>query len=84
MLMWFEAHDNIASAYTREQRIKRWRREWKIELIEKFNPRWEDLFPSIAGFDPPLEELLRSKPTPLPRLMPRESGAESRDPERQA
>lgn len=48
-LVWFEAHDNIGAAYKREQQIKRWRRAWKLELIEKMNPRWEDLFPSIAG-----------------------------------
>ena len=83
-LVWFEAHDDIGAAYTREQRIKRWRREWKLELIEKFNPRWEDLFPSVAGFGPPTEQILRSKLSPLPGLMPREGGAESRDPEPQA
>jgi putative endonuclease len=80
-LVWFEAHDNIGAAYKREQLIKRWRRVWKLALIERFNPRWEDLFPSIAGFGPPLESVLRSKLDPLPGRMPREGGAESRDPE---
>jgi putative endonuclease len=83
-LVWFEAHDNIGAAYKREQRIKRWRRAWKLELIEELNPRWEDLYPSIAGFGAPLDHVLRSKLTPLSGRMPRESGAESRDPEPQA
>jgi len=80
-LVWFEAHDNVGAAYKREQLIKRWRRAWKLELIERFNPRWEDLFPSIAGFGPPLDQLLRSKLDPFPGRMPGESRAESRAPE---
>ena len=48
-LIWFEAHVNIGAAYKREQLIKRWRREWKLALIEKLNPRWEDLISSIAA-----------------------------------
>ena len=59
-LVWFEAHDSVASAYKREQLIKRWRRAWKLELIERMNPRWEDLYPSIAGGES-LEAVLRSK-----------------------
>ncbi|HRO03576.1 MAG TPA: GIY-YIG nuclease family protein [Terricaulis sp.] len=59
-LVWFEAQESVAAAYKREQLIKRWRRAWKLELIEKMNPRWEDLYPSIAG-GLSLEEVLRSK-----------------------
>ena len=83
-LVWFEAHDHIGAAYKREQQIKRWRREWKLALIEKLIPRWEDPFPSIAGFGPPTAEVLRSKLSPLPGRMPREGVAESRDQEPQA
>jgi putative endonuclease len=32
----------------REKRLKRWRRDWKIELIEKSNPKWRDLWPDIT------------------------------------
>jgi putative endonuclease len=39
------------SAITREKQIKKWRREWKIELIEKDNPGWDDLWPGIVGAD---------------------------------
>lgn len=52
-LVWFEAHLSVAAAYAREQEIKKWRRCWKIALIEENNPRWEDLYPTLAGFGPP-------------------------------
>lgn len=48
-LVWFEAHENAESAIAREKRIKRWRRAWKIALIEENNPEWRDLFDEIAG-----------------------------------
>ena len=48
-LVWYEAHDNPASAITREKLIKKWKREWKINLIEKMNPAWNDLFEQIAN-----------------------------------
>ena len=46
-LVWFETHDSIESAITREKRIKRWRRAWKLELIERENPQWLDLYPTL-------------------------------------
>ena len=42
-LVYFEHHDNIDAAITREKRLKRWRRDWKNKLIEDQNPNWEDL-----------------------------------------
>ena len=45
--VWYEAHDSIDAAQTVERRLKRWNREWKDELIEKFNPEWRDL-PELA------------------------------------
>ena len=44
MLVWCEAYDDVRDAITREKRIKKWRRKWKLELIEKHNPRWLDLY----------------------------------------
>ena len=44
-LVWFECHDGHASALQREKRIKEWKRDWKINLIESDNPRWLDLMP---------------------------------------
>src|SRR3954454_20411950 len=42
-LVWFEVHETMRSAIQREKSIKRWRRQWKIELIERENPTWSDL-----------------------------------------
>ena len=46
-LMWFECYDGLTEAITREKEIKKWRRDWKIALIEKDNPDWKDLYPEI-------------------------------------
>jgi putative endonuclease len=48
LLVWFEEFSYIRDAILREKRIKKWRREWKIELIEKMNPDWADLFAQIV------------------------------------
>ena len=47
MLVWFEEFADVHEAILREKRIKKWRRSWKYELIEKMNPEWKDLFPGI-------------------------------------
>ena len=47
LLVWFEQHEVMESAIAREKAIKEWRRRWKIELIEKLNPDWRDLYPDI-------------------------------------
>ena len=43
-LVWYEAHENMESAITREKMLKRWKRAWKIRLIQEANPRWSDLY----------------------------------------
>ena len=43
-LVWYEQCDEIAPAIQREKRLKKWNRQWKIELIEKDNPDWNDLY----------------------------------------
>jgi putative endonuclease len=48
-LLFYEAHSNPESAIRREKQIKKWRREWKINLIEEFNPAWRDLFDEICA-----------------------------------
>ena len=50
-LVYFERHDTAASAKQRENSLKRWRRDWKIELIEKDNPTWRDLFADVVRAD---------------------------------
>jgi putative endonuclease len=47
-LVWFEEHADVHEAILREKCIKKWRRTWKLELIEKTNPDWSDLFEKIA------------------------------------
>jgi putative endonuclease len=46
-LVYYELHGDMHGALTREKRIKKWRREWKLRLIEEMNPDWEDLWLSI-------------------------------------
>ena len=46
-LVHFEETPDVQSAITREKRIKKWRRSWEIELIEKNNPQWRDLYYDI-------------------------------------
>ena len=46
-LVWFELHESMESAIKREKRLKDWKRKWKVQLIEKINPDWEDLYPAI-------------------------------------
>jgi putative endonuclease len=53
-LVWFEEHALYTSAIQRETNIKRWKRAWKLKLIEDMNPGWDDLY----------ETLFLSKPTP--------------------
>ena len=48
-LVWFEQHDDPSAAIRREKQIKKWLRAWKIELIEKTNPDWLDLYPEIVS-----------------------------------
>ena len=48
MLVWYEVHESRGSAFARERQIKKWNRAWKLELIEKMNPSWRDLFDEIA------------------------------------
>jgi putative endonuclease len=53
-LVYFECHDDAAVAAQRELAIKRWRRDWKIALVEKGNPTWRDLFADVVrgeGFE---------------------------------
>ena len=42
-LVWFEVHTTREEAFRRERAIKKWNRQWKIEMIERSNPAWRDL-----------------------------------------
>ena len=47
-LVYFEQHQSISNAIQREKNIKHWSRQWKLELIEKNNPEWRDLYAEIT------------------------------------
>jgi len=47
-LVWYEVHENMTSAIEREKNLKEWKRAWKINLIERSNPKWNDLYEDIA------------------------------------
>ena len=49
ILVYFEMHENMDAAITREKRIKHWERAWKLRLIEERNPQWQDLWETILG-----------------------------------
>ncbi|GAA0005821.1 GIY-YIG nuclease family protein [Bradyrhizobium diazoefficiens] len=48
-LVWFEIYDDPISAISREKELKKWKRAWKVQLIEKTNPTWDDLYESICS-----------------------------------
>ena len=48
-LVWYQEYLNIGTAIVDEKRIKRWRRKWKLELIESMNPAWQDLYETLNG-----------------------------------
>jgi putative endonuclease len=48
LLVWFECYDDVPTAIAREKELKKWRREWKINLIEHTNPEWTDLCETLA------------------------------------
>ena len=47
LLVWYEVHETMGSAIQKEKTLKKWRRKWKIALIESFNPEWKDLYKTI-------------------------------------
>ena len=48
-LVYFEETGSIEAAILREKQLKNWRRDWKKNLIERDNPRWDDLYPGLVG-----------------------------------
>jgi len=48
ILVWYEQHETMKSAISREKAIKKWERDWKLRLIEESNPEWRDLYPDIV------------------------------------
>jgi putative endonuclease len=48
-LVYAESYRDVREAIVREKQLKKWRRQWKIDLIERANPSWEDLYPVLNG-----------------------------------
>src|ERR1051326_790703 len=47
-VVWFESHATAEAAITREKQLKEWKRDWKMNLIERDNPHWIDLYPGLG------------------------------------
>jgi len=47
-LVWFEATNDVLGAIQREKQLKKWNRQWKINLIEKENTEWDDLYEELV------------------------------------
>ena len=47
-LVYYEVSENVMNAIEREKQLKKWNRDWKIQLIEEFNPTWQDLYNNIT------------------------------------
>ena len=48
-LVWYEQHETRESAFARERAMEKWNRAWKIELIQKMNPEWRDLYETVLS-----------------------------------
>lgn len=49
LLVWYEVHGSMVEAITREKQIKKWKRDWKIRLVEESNPYWNDLYLELTA-----------------------------------
>ncbi len=47
MFVWYEHYGDVREAIAREKQLKKWERRWKLELIERFNPDWRDLYETL-------------------------------------
>ena len=52
-LVYYEKHKSLEEAVKREKQLKKWRRQWKMKLIEKQNPEWQDFFGEVINTGPP-------------------------------
>lgn len=49
LLVWYEAYEDLDAARLRELQMKKWKRAWKVALIERSNPQWKDLYDTLFG-----------------------------------
>lgn len=71
-LVWFEPQPSMQAALAREKALRRWRRGWKVSLVEASNPEWRDLAPNITSPQPDARQAHAQcpAPTPPPRRIP--------------
>ena len=62
-LVWYEWHEGIEAAIHREKRLKKYKREWKINLVERDNTNWDDPFPQFFVEQGPLSHLQPPEPS---------------------
>ncbi len=48
-LVWYEVHDSMIEAITREKQLKKWNRDWKVNLVQAMNPEWRDLYDDFTS-----------------------------------
>lgn len=68
-LVYYEQHETIEAAICREKLIKKWKREYKLNIIESLNPDWQDLYGDLINpvvFNPAEQQLLVGADAPLP------------------
>ena len=61
-LVWYEQHQTMMGAIKREKQLKKYKRDWKINLIERENPHWEDIYPALMSGK---RTITPQPPTPL-------------------
>ena len=67
-LVYFEFHADMASAILKEKQLKKWKRHWKLNLIEKENPHWIDLWDQIIDYDYYITSFLRKQESREPLI----------------
>lgn len=68
-LVWYAPFMLLAEARAKEYEIKKWRRDWKVNLIEQDNPDWDDLFPSLSGARLPSRVVAAARAAGIPDLL---------------
>ena len=78
-LVWFRGYGEVTEAIHFEKQLKRWRRDWKVQLVEEENPNWQDIYPAMMAL-PPLHPDLRGIEIASPKGVIPVSRSEHRDP----
>ena len=69
LLVWYEQHERWKAPFRAKSAMKKWLRKWKLDIIEKMNPQWNDLWPEIIG-ERPLSTIATVAAIPAPVAVP--------------